>query len=135
MNLTTSLKAATWCFSITFICLGLFFLLYMPNLAQLTGSQLHSDVLIDLKAVYGGLHIGVGCFLVVQVMRKSYREALLLAFCILSALAVCRILGIMTSSAAPHLMTLSLLAVEIVGVSVSAVILKQTREAVHKEKK
>ena len=92
-----------------------------------TGLGIHltnADAITDAQAVYGGLELGVGVFLVVCALKPAMQFAGLLAATLaLSGLALCRGLGIVLATDHVTGATWQLLATDITGSTLNALTL------------
>lgn len=108
-------KLLLWINAILFILFGMGFILAPSPLAQwITGSTPSTTSgMIDLRATYGGLALGIGIFWALCASNGSERNGLLSAILVLLAVAIGRITGILLDGN-PNLFMLILLAAEII---------------------
>ncbi|MFO0565552.1 MAG: DUF4345 domain-containing protein [Polyangiaceae bacterium] len=85
--------------------------------------------LIELRAFYGGIEIGLGVFLAVTAMRKEWQlPGLLAALLSLLGIASARVYG-MTVEGWPGISVLLFLAIEVAGVVLAGIGLARVRKA------
>ena len=83
----------------------------------------NADAITDAQAIYGGLELGVGVFLVCCAFNQSLRFAgLLAAMLVLSGLGLSRLVGILTVSSPITSATTQLLATDLVGIAINAIV-------------
>lgn len=119
-------KLLLWINAILFILFGMGFILAPSPLAQwITGSTPSTTSgMIDLRATYGGLALGMGIFWALCASNGSERNGLLSAILVLSAVAIGRITGILLDGN-PNLFMLILLAAEIISVILNFMIYRR----------
>lgn len=119
-------KLLLWINAILFILFGMGFILAPSPLAQwITGSTPSTTSgMIDLRATYGGLALGMGIFWALCASNGSERNGLLSAILVLSAVAIGRITGILLDGN-PNLFMLILLAAEIIFVILNFMIYRR----------
>ena len=90
MNSSLNLKLT----SLIFLGFGLVFLVW-PDAINLVAVELPEPIArTEIRAFYGGLEIGIGCFLWISSRRPDWHApALLIQFLSLGSIAVARILG------------------------------------------
>jgi len=100
-----------------FVAFGVAFLLSPAKLGALADLSTTSKLgLIELRAFYGGIEIGLGVFLAVTAMRREWQlPGLLCALLALLGVSAARIYG-MTVEGWPGPMVLAFLALELGGV-------------------
>ena len=118
-----SLKTIAIIESILFVGLGFLFLFFARKIANDLGVHFtSSNGLTDYKAIYGGLHIGLGFFMVLQLLRRNYHIIILIMFTATSGLAFARLLSIIIDQAITAIM-LVLLGIEILGMALNGILL------------
>lgn len=116
--------------SIIFLGLGFFFFFFIQGVSSKMGITFNSiNGYVDYKAVYGGLHLGLGVFMFINLLRKNYRMVILAAFTITGGLAIARFVSIITDRAATVPM-LVLMGIEIMGMVINGILLWSTRSLV-----
>ncbi len=97
------------------------------SFAQQAGLSATPSALTEIRAFYGGLQIGVGCFLIWCIRQRTLTFAglLLVAFAVGGA-GMARVLGMLTDQA-PTAFHLTNLAVEVTTVAVVAVAVSRHR--------
>lgn len=110
-------RAALLALAASFVAFGVAFLLSPAKLAELAGLSAPGKLgLIELRAFYGGLEIGLGVFLAVTAMRRDWQlPGLLAALLSLIGVVAARIYG-MTVEGWPGATVLVFLALELGGV-------------------
>jgi hypothetical protein len=110
-------RAVLLALSAAFVALGVAFLLAPAKLAAHAGVTTSGKLgLVELRAFYGGIQIGLGVFLAVAAMRREWQlPGLLCALLSLLGVAGARIYG-MTVEGWPGAMVLVFLAIELGGV-------------------
>ncbi|MEZ4472468.1 MAG: DUF4345 family protein [bacterium] len=113
---------------LTFLAFGLGFMVaperLLGTLGPLTATP---DLLTDLRAIYGGLNLGLGIGLLAALGRPAlHRPALALTACTLGAVAVGRMIGVATTGFERDL-TAIFLALESVGAAAAAVAWNRTK--------
>lgn len=103
--------------SAAFVAFGVAFLLAPAKLAAFADVSTTSKLgLVELRAFYGGIEIGLGVFLAVTAMRREWQlPGLLCALLSLLGVAVARIYA-MTAEGWPGATVLLFLAIELAGV-------------------
>jgi len=104
-----------WVTSAAFVAFGLGFALAPQQLAEfVTGvGPSASNALIDMRATYGGVAIGIGLFIGICARRPAWvRPGLLVSLLTIAATASGRALGIIVDGS-PNALMLVLLAAEI----------------------
>ncbi|MEZ6187566.1 MAG: DUF4345 family protein [Planctomycetota bacterium] len=120
------LLAAT---GLIYLYLGAVFVLWPVGWAQKIGFTLDADGVVEIRAVYGGLELGLGVFFLVAALRREWVGVGLWALCLTFAgLAVCRALGLALAEG-PGPMPWKLFAVEASETVLSAAALWITRGA------
>lgn len=106
--------------SLIFLTTGSVFL-FMPMrpLGVLGIESLPPEALTDIRAVYGGIELGIAAYLFSRLARmKNLHEPLLLATLIFGAMVVTRIYGIAADGSAVTI-TIVLLTIELLGAIIS----------------
>ncbi len=108
-----------------FVFFGLKWLFTPVAMATGLGIQLtNADAITDAQAVYGGLELGVGIFLVVCALRPAMLfSGLLAATLALSGLGLCRGLGVVLATTHVTGATWQLLATDLTGATLNALAL------------
>ena len=108
-------KLLLWINAILFMLFGIGFVLAPSPLAQwITNSAPGtSSGMIDLRATYGGLALGIGVFWAICASNGSERNGLLSTILVLSVVALGRIIGILLDGT-PNTFILLLLTAEII---------------------
>ncbi len=105
--------------SLVLVGFGLVALINPEGLASQAGIRLDTpDATADFRAVYGGLQVSLGLFLIWCVRAKQYASGLVAATLILAGLSLGRLTG-MAASGAWTPTAFWLLAPELVGVAVN----------------
>lgn len=94
-----------------FLVFGLGFTITPETFAQLfIGSSIaNGDLIIDMRATYGGISLALGCFTAwCAVDRKRTEQGLTLAFLVSLGLALSRVIGIIANGDAGSLMYFSI---------------------------
>ena len=75
-------------------------LLIFPNLIGLVGvKELTNSGLVEVRAMYGGLQLGIGLFFLLALNRPKWvRAALVAQVCLVSGLALGRIFGLVVTN-------------------------------------
>ncbi len=112
-----------------YMAFGVAALLAPQKLAALSDLGTVSKLgLIELRAFYGGIEIGLGVFLAVTAMRKEWQlPGLLAALLTLLGIASARVYG-MTVEGWPGISVLLFLAIEVAGVVLAGVGLARVRK-------
>lgn len=114
--------------AVAFIGIGIAFVAFPGYLLEAVGIQATPGTpLTDIRAIYGGLDLGVGLFLLYCLLRSELRLGLIAGAIILSCIAGGRIVGIaigisgfLAEDAGQDAITFYLLALEISGGILSA---------------
>ena len=114
-----------------YVAFGAAFLLAPAKLASYVDIGVSSRIaLIELRAFYGGIELGLGCFLAIAAARKEWHApGLLAALLSLLGIAAARVYGISLEGSASFLIY-AFLAIEVAGVFAAAWGLVDTRRAV-----
>lgn len=115
-------EVVTWGFGIVFFALGVVFSTTLQRMAGRLGTTFGREGLIDSLAVYGGLHLAIGIFIIVCAIYGFYETGLLLGLLVSIGLSVMRIVSMLIY----HVRTktqLILLSPEIIGIILAAVAL------------
>ncbi|MFP6584986.1 MAG: DUF4345 domain-containing protein [Candidatus Hydrogenedentota bacterium] len=106
--------------ALVFLTTGLVFLFTpMRLLSHLGINSLPPEALTDIRAVYGGIELGIAAYLFSRILRlKNLHEPLLLCTLIMSAMVVTRIYGILVDGSAVRI-TIVLLTMEVIGTILS----------------
>jgi uncharacterized membrane protein len=101
--------------ALTYTVFGFVFLFYPSEMAAIVGIAFPTTrPRTDFRAMYGGLEIGVGVFLLICAMRREFvRVGLFASACALVAMATSRSVGLMLDGMS--LMQLAIAASEWVG--------------------
>ena len=111
--------------ALVFIGFGLAFLLLPDRMVSLVGlTSMGHDLRADVRAVHGGLEIGVGVLALIWLRAGAIQSGLQLCGAGLVGLAVGRIVGIALASADVGAITWALLAAELVGAITCLVFVK-----------
>ena len=83
--------------ALTYAIFGFIFLFNPSEMAAMVGiTFLSNGARNDFRAMYGGLEIGVGAFLLICAMRREFvRVGLFASACVLVAMATSRTVGLM----------------------------------------
>ena len=83
--------------ALTYTVFGFVFLFYPSEMAAIVGSAFPTTrPRTDFRAMYGGLEIGIGVFLLICAMRREFvRVGLFASACALVAMATSRSVGLM----------------------------------------
>jgi hypothetical protein len=120
-----------WIVCILFVGFGVGFIVMPAELAELvTGAAPHEpSAIIDMRATYGGVALGVGLFIGLCARRSEWLRAGLVAALLTSAcLGAARFLGIVVDGSPNAFMVVFLLS-EVASVALSAIALRQVRAA------
>ena len=119
-------KFLLWVNAILFVLFGVGFILAPLPLAQwITGSTPSTTSgIIDLRATYGGLALGIGIFWALCASNGSERNGLLSAILVLSAVAIGRITGILLDGT-PNLFMFLLLTAEIIFAALNFIVYRR----------
>ena len=100
-----------------YVAFGVAFLLAPAKMAAYVDLGVTSHVaLIELRAFYGGIELGLGCFLAIAAVRKEWHApGLLAALLSLLGIAAARVYGISREGSASFLIYV-FLAIEVAGV-------------------
>ena len=112
--------------AILFVLFGVGFIFTPTSLALwITGSiPGTSSAMIDLRATYGGLALGIGIFWAVCAGNGSHHIGLLSAFLVLASVAFGRIIGMLLDGS-PNLFMYLLLEAEIIFAALSLMFYKK----------
>ncbi len=101
------------------------------SFAQQAGLSTAPSALTEIRAFYGGLQVGIGCFLIWCIRQRTLTFAglLLVAFAVGGA-GIARVLGMLIDQA-PTLFHLTNLAVEVATVALVAAAVSRNRRPVH----
>ena len=112
--------------AILFVLFGVGFIFTPTSLALwITGSiPGTSSAMIDLRATYGGLALGIGIFWAVCAGNGSHHIGLLSAFLVLASVAFGRIIGMLLDGS-PNLLMYLLLAAEVIFAALSLMFYKK----------
>ncbi len=113
-----------WANGLLFVLFGVGFLFQPTQLAMLItqSAPISSSGLIDMRATYGGLSLGIGLYLGLCARTGANRSGLLVSSSVLSCAALGRLLGFILDGK-PTLMMVLLLAAEIVFSILSVTVL------------
>ncbi len=107
--------------ALVYVGIGLAFIIAPESLLPRVNITAPSGTaLTDVRAVYGGLDLGVGVLLAYCLMRNEIQTGLVACTLTLGGLAIARIIG-MTLDAAQDTITYGLLTSELVGAAMAAV--------------
>lgn len=118
----TFAKIIAWAFGIIYLVLGIVFSIRLRQMQERMGTNFGREGLVDSLAVYGGLHLAIGIFILICVVYELYGIGLLLGLLVSVGLSCIRIISMITHRVATT-MQLMLLAPEIVGVVLAAIAL------------
>ncbi len=119
-------KILLWINAILFVLFGIGFIFAPSPLAQwITGSTPSTTSgMIDLRATYGGLALGIGIFWALCASNGSERNGLLSAILVLSAVVIGRITGILLDGN-PNIFMFILLTAEIIFAALNFIIYRR----------
>lgn len=118
----TFAKIIAWAFGIIYLVLGIVFSIRLRQMQERMGTNFGREGLVDSLAVYGGLHLAIGIFILICAVYELYGIGLLLGLLVSVGLSCIRIISMITHRVATT-MQLMLLAPEIVGVVLAAIAL------------
>jgi len=107
--------------TLAFIGIGISFIAFPESLLEVVG--IHAPAgspLTDIRAIYGGIDLGVGLFLLYCLVRSEVRLGLIASALILFSLAAGRSVGLVLDGEQDAI-TFYLLAVEVLGGALSAI--------------
>jgi hypothetical protein len=113
-------------------------LLIFPNLIGMVGvKELTNSGLVEIRAMYGGLQLGLALFFLLAINRPRWvRPALILHICVVGGLAIGRIFGLVVTNWAAKPLVYLLLAAELVLVIMaSSTFIEIKKEKKRKEEK
>ena len=110
---------------------GLVCIVAPASFAQQAGLSAAPGALTEIRAFYGGLQVGIGCFLIWCIRQRTMTFAglLLVAFAVGGA-GIARVLGMLIDQA-PTAFHLANLAVEVATVVLVAAAVSQNRRPAH----
>lgn len=112
-----------------YLALGAVFVVKPVEWAQKIGFTLDADGVIEIRAVYGGLELGLGVFFLVAGLRREWVGVGLWGlFLTFAGIALCRTLGLALAESAGS-MPWRLFAVEVTGTVLSGAALWLLRGA------
>lgn len=111
--------------ALAFIVFGAQWLLNPIKMSGPLGIVLsNADAITDAQAVYGGLELGLGAFLILCALKQQMRLAGLFAATFsLAGLGLARILGILTVSSPITGATTQLVTTDVIGIAVNTIAL------------
>lgn len=123
--------AVLWLTAIGFAYFGVRFLLSPTEMARTLGIDLNTgDATSDVRAVYGGLELGVGFFIAYNALdSRRHHEGLVASLCTLLAMGLTRFIGIVAVGFAVTPMLWSFLGIELGGTALCAVALALNAKA------
>ncbi len=109
--------------SLVFLLLGIYFLFFQKNFNSVMGITFNNvNGLADYKAIYGGLHLGIGVFMIINLLRRDYLVVIFLMFTTACGLALARSVSVIQDYA-PTTLMLFLLGVEILTILINGLLL------------
>ena len=107
-----------WIFGVTaigFAGFGLALLIF-PNVIGMVGvKELTNSGLVEIRAMYGGLQLGLALFFLLALNRPRWiRPALIIHMCVVGGLALGRIFGLVVTNWAAKPLVYLLLAAELI---------------------
>ena len=123
-------RAVLWVDILVFVGFGAAFLVAPVALLAPLGIELRTDAaVIEIRAVYGGLQLGIGaCLLGCALRRESTSVGLRLAATTLGGLVLVRLFAMVVAGAFSALLA-ALAAAELLGAGINATALWQNRRA------
>lgn len=106
-------------------------LLIFPNLIGMVGiKELTNSGLVEIRALYGGLKLGIGLFFLLALNRPQWvRAALVAQVCLVSGLALGRIFGLVVSNWQTKPIIYLILAAELILAILGAITLISNKKA------
>lgn len=109
----------TWGFGIVYLALGAVLSAFLPRIARRLGTSYGREGLVDALAVYGGLHLAIGVFVILCAIYGRYEIGRLLGLLVSIGLSVIRTFSMFVHRTATNTQMI-LLAPEIIGAILAA---------------